>query len=111
MAVPSLSDIVRAGDSAFAAGGGGITWATVTTGAALVAGAPVVVSNVTTQTMTLPASPTIGDWFAINAKGAAHRFGSNGNTIDGVGGGNDLLVNENSTAYLVAYGTNLLRVV
>jgi len=36
---------------------------------------------------------------------------SNGNVIDAVGSGNDLLVSDGDTAMLVAYAAGLLRIV
>jgi len=112
MPIPSLSDVVRSSSStgAFAAGGG-LSWSTVTGSTAIAAGQGYVVNNAVTQNITLPISVAAGDVFAVHAKGAAHRIVSNGNVIDAVGGGNDLLVSDGDTAMLVAYAAGLLRIV
>jgi len=112
MPIPSLSDVVRSSSStgAFAAGGG-LSWSTVTGSTAIAAGQGYVVNNAVTQNITLPISVAAGDVFAVNAKGAAHRIVSNGNVIDAVGGGNDLIISDGDTAMLVAYAAGLLRIV
>jgi len=93
------------------ASGGGLSWSTVTASTAIAAGQGVVVNNAVTQSITLPVSVAAGDLFAVHAKGAAHRIVSNGNVIDAVGSGNDLMVSDGDTAMLVAYAAGLLRIV
>lgn len=110
MAVPSLSNIIRAGTGAFDAGGAS-DWIITTAAITMAAGDKRVASSATTLNLTLPTSVSAGQSFVVNAKQAAHRIVSNGNTIDGIGAGNDLLVDADATAVLVAYGTNLLRIV
>jgi len=93
------------------ASGGGLSWSTVTASTAIAAGQGFVVNDAVTQSITLPVSVAAGDVFAINAKGAAHRIVSNGNVVDAVGSGNDLMVSDGDTAMLVAYAAGLLRIV
>ena len=88
-----------------------MSWSTVTASTAIAAGQGVVVNDAVTQNITLPVSVAAGDVFAINAKGAAHRIVSNGNVVDAVGSGNDLMVSDGDTAMLVAYAAGLLRIV
>ena len=92
-------------------GGGGLSWSTVTASTAIAAGQGYVVNDAATQSITLPVSVAAGDVFAVHAKGAAHRIVSNGNVIDAVGSGNDLMVSDGDTAMLVAYAAGLLRIV
>lgn len=65
----------------------------------------------TLRTVTLPVAAPSGFRTAVNAKGAQVRIVANGNTIDRVTAGNDLLLADGDTAELLAYGTSTLRVI
>jgi len=92
-------------------GGGGVTWSTTTVNSNLSPGLAVIANSATTLNLTLPITITTGDEFIAHARQASHRVVSNGNTIDAVGSGNDLLVEDGNTAHLVAYANGLLRIV
>lgn len=61
--------------------------------------------------MTLPLNVPAGKWFIVHAVDSTCRIVSNGNTIDGVGPGNNLTLAANETVYLVAHATGTLEVV
>lgn len=63
------------------------------------------------RTVTLPASAAAGFFVIVAAKGAQVRILANGNTIDRVTAGNDLLLADGDTAVLLAYATGALRVI
>jgi len=63
----------------------------------------------TLRTITLPASVPQGFRLAVNAHGGQVRIVTNGNDIDGVGIGNNLLLNDGDTASLVGRATGILE--
>lgn len=95
-------------------GGGGLTWSTITSGNVATAATNngyVMETGGTLRTVTLPASCAAGFNIVVNANAGQVRIVSNGNTIDGVGGGNDLLLDNGNTASLVAKATGSLEVI
>lgn len=97
-----------------ASGGGGMTWTTITSAnvaTAVTNTGYVMETGGTTRTITLPASVSAGFNIGVNASGGSVRVVSNGNVIDGVGSGNDLLVANGESLLLVAKATGSLEVV
>ena len=101
--------IVEIGSS----GGGGLAWSTISSTNLN----PLVTNNGyvfntggTTRTATLPASCPVGFNVWVVAEGGSVRISSNGNTIDDVGSGNDLLLSDGEAVYLVAYSTGVLDI-
>lgn len=92
-----------------AGGGGGISWSTVNANTSMTAGKGYNVTGA--RDMTLPASVSAGQQFAVHAVDDQVRIVSNGNVIDGVGSGNNLLLRAGETAYLVGTSTGNLEIV
>lgn len=90
-------------------GGGGLTWTTVNANTAMTSGNGYNVTGA--RDMTLPASVATGDQFAVHAADAQVRVVSNGNVIDGVGSGNNLVLRAGETAYLVGTSTGNLEII
>lgn len=92
--------------------GGSSTWDVVSADTAMVAGHSYVVdASGGTRTMTLPATVAAGQSFAVNAKGGSVIVASNGNTIAGVGAGNDLGLSDGDTVVLVSTAAGALQIV
>ena len=89
-----------------------IEWESVSVDTAMVAGEFYLVdASGGAVDMTLPASVAAGEAFVVRAIGGNVTIVSNGNVIDGVGAGNDLLLADGETASLVASGTGALVLV
>lgn len=95
--------------AAIAGAAGGTTWNIAGSAATLVEGS----SNIVTAAvdMSLPASMSTGSQIIIHAKVSGVRVMSNGNTITGVGSGNNLVLNQGETAILVASASGVVEVV
>lgn len=98
-------------DDPVAPTGSGFDWLTVT---ADVASATTDTGYIADATgglieITLPASVPQGFRLAVNAHGGQVRIVTNGNDIDGVGIGNDLLLGDGDTVSLVARATGILE--
>lgn len=119
MAVPSLSDITRGATSAFAAGGGGVTWVVATTGQALASGTPVLANIATAQDFTMPATIASADSFtlsnAASSAATARLVMGAGRVVHGPGAttaaGDNVTIAPGTTLSLVARGANDLEVV
>lgn len=100
-------------DPAYVGSSAGMTWTPVTS-----ANVATAVTNTgylmrtggTLRTVTLPAACPAGFYCSVNADGGQVRIVSNGNIIDQVGSGNDLLMDANSTVTLVAAATGTLEI-
>lgn len=102
------------GDGTWATpGGSGMSWSTISSANVATAATNtgyIMETGGTLRTVTLPASVAAGFNVTVNASGAQVRIVSNGNTIDQVGAGNDLLMNDGSTVTLVAKATGSLEI-
>jgi len=93
--------------------GGGISWLTISSAnvnPAVTKTGYIMETGGTLRTVTLPASAPQGFSVVVNAHGGQVRIVSNGNVIDGVGSGNDLLMADGNTVSLVAKATGQLEI-
>lgn len=100
--------------SATGGGGGGMAWSTISSANVATATTNtgyIMETGGTLRTVTLPASAAAGFTCAVNANAGQVRIVSNGNTIDGVGAGNDLLLSAGDSVELVAKATGSLEIV
>jgi hypothetical protein len=107
--------LIQAGDTIDPAfiSGGGFTWTTITSANVATAATNtgyIMETGGTLRTVTLPVNAPAGFQIAINASGGQVRLVSNGNVIDGVGSGNDLLLNNGNTVSVVAKATGSLEI-
>jgi hypothetical protein len=94
-------------------GGSGMTWTTISSAdvaTAVTDNGYVMETGGVLRTVTLPASVPAGFYVAVNASGGQVRIVSNGNVIDQVGPGNDLLLDDGATAVLVAKAVGSLEI-
>lgn len=93
--------------------GGGMAWLAVSAAVNPVADQTgyLVDASGGTVALTLPASAAAGFVVAANADGGAVRIVSNGNAIDGVPGGDDLLLADGEAVQLAASASGVFEVV
>ena len=94
--------------------GGGFTWTTITNSNVATAASNtgyVMETGGILRTVTLPLNAPAGFTVAVNASGGQAKIVSNGNVIDGVGAGNDLLLENGNTASLVAKATGQFEII
>lgn len=88
---------------------GGITWTVTATPVTVASGDAKLVTAAVD--ITLPASVATGDQFLVHAKVTGVRVVSNGNTITGVGAGNNITMTAGESVWLVASAANTLEIV
>lgn len=95
-------------------GGTAFSWTTITSAnvaTAVTNTGYIMETGGTLRTVTLPASAAAGFSTSINASAGQVRVVSNGNVIDQVGAGNDLLLSDGNTVTLIAKSTGAFRLV
>lgn len=96
-----------------AAGGSGMNWSTITSANVATAATNngyLMRTGGTLRTVTLPLNVPAGFYCSVNADGGQVRIVSNGNVIDLVGAGNDLLMPTDSTVTLVGVSSGVVEI-
>jgi hypothetical protein len=94
--------------------GGGVTWTTITNSnvsPAVTNTGYIMETGGVQRTVTLPASAVAGFNITVNANAGTVKIISNGNVIDGVGAGNDLILDNGDTATIVGKATGQLELI
>lgn len=95
-------------------GGGGMAWTTIVNAnvsPAVTSTGYIMETGGTQRTITLPASVPAGFTLSVNANAGEVKIISNGNVIDPVGSGNDLVLADGNTVSLVGKATGQLELV